>query len=487
MKHIVFIISFFIVALSHGQNKYDKAKISSKIKTVVEKISQQNRLTGEYIGYAGSKSTQYENFEELKNASTDELISLTNHPNGVVRCYAFWTLGFKSNVDLFEIVKNHLNDNEIIEYQSGCIISSEKVGDFYISLVTPEYVDLDVKKLNDLERKTLDSLLIYQENELNARHTAIELAEPTPQLYPILRKLYVTNHNQSALLKLSTYKREEDIPLILANREDDEDKESGYFFTYGAIQNFPRKEFIPFLEARLQETLDERHYSQEWRKLYSAIAVYKNQKALELLKIPFTHVTHDHIKKYHLDFIYDAILETPDPLYAELLWELWGQDQEITLTGYRFYLQNDINRGYTMTVKKLGGQKMGTNILPIFNESIFTDNLEESMLNLIILNDKKLAHQIIESKILDANVHEFPIYTSVIRKNKDKSFVESLFKRFGKEWNAHVYLEIAKTLIEFEDKAINDRIIVTRKNNKKLNENWGGEALTKLLKEKNIK
>jgi hypothetical protein len=486
MKNVVSIIFLLITTICSGQVKYDEQKISTKTKTIVKAIAKENRVTDEYIGYAGKKSKQYENFEKLKKASSEELLILTNHPNGVVRCYSFWALGFHPNIDLLEIVKYHLNDNEEIEYQSGCTISSEKVGDFFISLVTPDYVDLDVKKLNDTQRQDLDSLLIYQPNELNARFEAIETAVETPQLYSVLRNLYLKTSNQSALVKLSKYKREEDISLILANRLNDDDKESGYFHTYRAIQNFPKDEFIPFLEARLNETLDETHFSTEWRELYSAIVMYKNPKALTLLNVPFSQVEHENIKKYHLDFIYDAILENFDICYAEILWKIWEQNNEITLKGYRFYLQNNISRGYEMTVNELLGGKNKITITPIYNESVLAETLEESMLNLVIINDKELANQIIDSKILNANVHEFPIYTSYIKKSKDKKFVESLFKRFEKEWNAHVYLEITKTLIEFNDKTINDRIIETLKVNKKLTEDWGGKALTELLKENNI-
>ncbi len=172
----------------------------------------------------------------------------------------------------------------MIEYQSGCIGSIEKVGDFFISLVTPNYIDLKVKKITESERKNLDSLLIYKSNELEARYKAIENAEETPELYLVLHDLYLKTHNQSALLKLSKYKRTEDIPLILSNRENDEDKESGYSYTYKAIQNFPEKEFIPFLGDRIQETLDEKGFDQEWKELYSAVVVYKKSRSYRSIK-----------------------------------------------------------------------------------------------------------------------------------------------------------------------------------------------------------
>lgn len=484
----LFKIMFLLVAtISHGQFKYDESIIATKTKNIVAKIAKENRLTDKFIGSAGSPSHQYENFEKLKNASATELVALTNHPNGVVRCYAFWALGLRSNVDVFEIVKEHLNDDEIIEYQSGCIIMREKVGDFYISLVTPNYVDLAVKKLTDAQRKNLDSLLIYLPNELNSKYVAIENAAPTAELYPILRKLYLDTHNQSALVKLSVYKREEEITLILANRQHDEHVESGYFHTYRAIQNFPRLEFLPFLEARLRATLDNTHFSQEWRELYAAIAMYKNEKAVELLNIPFSQVVHKNLREYHLDFIYDAILENYDQRFAGILWEIWEGGQNITPKGYRFYVANDIKRAYNMTISKLGGTNNHPSYSPISNYNIFTENLAESMLNFIILNNQDLANQIIKFNIGNANVHDFPIYTSAIKKNKLDIFIEPLFDRLAKEWNPHIYLDITQTLIGFQNNAVNARIITMRKVNGQLNQDWGGKALTQLLNENNIR
>ena len=45
----------------------------------------------EGVGVSGMRPGQWNNFEELKKyASVDELLALTNHKNGVVRCYSFW-------------------------------------------------------------------------------------------------------------------------------------------------------------------------------------------------------------------------------------------------------------------------------------------------------------------------------------------------------------------------------------------------------------
>lgn len=483
MKKLISITIICFVSTLKGQNNYYEAsKISKNIELIVNEISKKNKLDRDLIDNSGIESEPYKNFEKLKNASNNELLTLTNHPNGVVRCYAFWALNLRPNINTFEIVKNHLNDNEKIQIQSGCIIDEEKVGDFYISLVTPKYIDLDVNKLTLQERKKIDSLLIYNDNKLEARNNAIENAPETLNLYTRLKKIYLKTHNQSALIKLAKYQKEKDISLILNNKENKSDKESGYRYTYVAIQNFPRKEFLPFLETRLKETLDESHFSYEWKEMYSAIAVYKDKKALELLNIPFTKIKYNNIKKYHLDFIYDSILKNYDSIYLPILWKIWEEKDNITIKGFKLYLKNDVKKAYQISVKKLG-ESVKNEIFPQYNDSIFTEKLEECMLNFVLLNDKKLADNIIENKILKEGVSNFDIYTSYINKNREIKFLDFLFKRLEKETNPYVYLEITKTLLKYDDEEVKNKIIATQKINNNLNEGWGGREFKKLLEE----
>jgi len=54
---------------------------------IVQQIADINELMDHAVGYAGHRPEQWDNFEALQNtATTDELIALTRHPNGVVRC-----------------------------------------------------------------------------------------------------------------------------------------------------------------------------------------------------------------------------------------------------------------------------------------------------------------------------------------------------------------------------------------------------------------
>jgi len=287
---------------------------------------------------------------------------------------------------------------------------------------------------------------------------------------------------------LSKYKNPNDIEVILKNRAKDDDGESGYFYTYRAIQNFPDSHFFPFLEKRLYETLDNDHFSNEWLELYTAIAAYKSEKSLALLTVPFTKVKHQNIKRYHIQFVYEAILTNKCELYNDLLWKIWQEEGIITVDGFEYLLQ--LNRAKTLELSKKeldpNYQIKNTKAIPKINQSIFSENLDENMLNFIVLNDKSFAYNLISDKIANESVTNFEIYCKKVFELKDSYFNETLFKRLKKEDNPHVYLQIVETLISFKNKSINKRILETRKGNKNMNVDWGSQSLDEILKKNNI-
>ncbi|MFK7979652.1 MAG: hypothetical protein AB8G86_06700 [Saprospiraceae bacterium] len=66
---------------------------NTTLPTLIEKIIATNGIWHHYIGYEGTSYRQYPNLKKLKQiASINELIHLTKHKNGIVRCYAAWAL-----------------------------------------------------------------------------------------------------------------------------------------------------------------------------------------------------------------------------------------------------------------------------------------------------------------------------------------------------------------------------------------------------------
>jgi len=490
MKSVASILFFFLTISSFGQFGIDKTKISSQTEKIVAKIEKVDEVMGNAVGEGGIQPEQYDHFIELqKTATKDELMELTNHPNGVVRCYSFWALSYDREINLLPIVVQHIYDNEFVKTQFGCRGGQERVGDFFIGRLTIKYVDSISQKLTNAEFRRLDSFLIYTPNNLWARTDAINRARRTEELYTRLRELVIKENYLDALPVLAEFQKENDIDLILNSREFYRNDEAGYYYTYQAIMNFPRPEFMPLLEKNLTNTWDETHIPAEGKKLYAAIAAYKNDKAAELLSRAFTNVVHEGIKEYHLDFLYDAVIEYIDTVYNDILWRLWESKHPITIEAYSYFLKNDPRKTYAFTIRELKGARTikHPGFDPVYDESIITDDIDETMFNFLFRNDKELAFRIIEDQIKSADNYSFSIYSDLVSKLKDGRFIKPLFKRLKKEDDRSVYLDIVKALISYNNETINKQIIETRKINPNLNKGWGGEELDELLKKNNIK
>jgi hypothetical protein len=472
MRFLAVIILLTIAGLSNGQMVFDRTRISNATEKIVREIEQSNQLSDDIL---------YE--DKLKKISTTtELTELTNHPNVAVRCYAFWALSLDHSADLFSLVINHINDNQLVKHKTGCVSYLEKVGDFFINVVTPGYVDLQSKKFNAAQFAKLDSILIYSTNDLNASSHAINRSLPLESLYCRIRELVIDYHNQSAIVKLAEFQKEQDVELILKNRKDHASFEDGYYHTYKAISKFPHPRFVSLLESHLQNTLDNTHYDTDWALLYKAIASYKNTKAVELLKIPFTNVEHEQIRKYHIDFVFEAVSEFTDPIYDSLLWNLWANENRISTSVLKYLLINNSEMAFDLSKKSLLPVNDWPGIFNNLNEENSSENIIAAMLDIVLQKDRTFALEVIKTNLLNSDVHSFPIFATLAEKLKDKLFIEPLLKRLETEDNPHTYLKAAEVLIAYDNKEINVRIREAKKKNQALNADWGGREFNELLK-----
>lgn len=490
MKHLVTIIILTFTLNCFGQQfQFNKAKISRKTKQIVAKIQKENMLMSSAVGAGGSRPKQFDNFTDLqKTATRFELQELTNHPNGVVRCYSFWALTYDTSISLLPIIIKHIPDEENVSTMFGCIVSSEKVGDFFISLVTPQYVDINSKRLDSSQLALIDSILIYTPNNLYAKQDAISRAKLTEAFYARARDLIINDKNQEALVALAKYQKKQDIPLILKNKIGNK-PDDGYFFTYRAISEFPHPDFIPLLEKNLKQTLSDDHFSTEWRELYKAIASYKNNKAIELLTIPFTQVKHENIREYHIDFVFGALQKFQSPLYDDLLWNIWAKEKKISPEVFKYLSTKNSQRAFDLTKEtlQLPEDYDFINDMTDYDDMVNSENLLETMLDIVLSRDRPFAINVIDKNLLNEDISTFQFFAAKAAQIKDTSFVGQLFIRLEKDDNPHIYLRAAEALIAFNREDINKRIAATNKINSNLTKGWGGEEFKKLLKDKNIK
>ncbi len=160
---IGFLTILFVGSFGFGQTKQEL------IKAIVEN----NQLESNCIGYACSESTQFKNFQKLKNLSSDdELFALTKHSNAALRTYAIFELIDSGKGNIPELFEQELNKNEEVTTFKGCIISSDYT---YSEVYHRYWGNLSLKEYQEetpnLIRKDsilmkLDSIVIYHPKDI---------------------------------------------------------------------------------------------------------------------------------------------------------------------------------------------------------------------------------------------------------------------------------------------------------------------------------
>ena len=145
-KYILVLAAIFLMACQSQSQKVpvkttppkEKAYVvPAKLRAIVSAIENTNRLESSHVGFAGSPSTQWAYYEQLKKAATAaELTALTSHKNVAVRCYAFQALAAKKAPNVFAVLQQHLQDKATVELMEGCIVSEIQARDYFIDVVS---------------------------------------------------------------------------------------------------------------------------------------------------------------------------------------------------------------------------------------------------------------------------------------------------------------------------------------------------------------
>lgn len=510
MRIKISLLFILFTSLLFGQfPEFDISKVSNRTREIVYKIEKINMVQGIAVGIAGTKPKQYENYEDLeKTANIDELIELSRHPNASVRSYAFSALAKHNNVDLYPIVLEHLQDFELVNTQFGCVGSRETVGDYFLKqIIYFDYPDFEddsidwanyefeekpVSKLNEEELSKINQMILQDEaSQLKYRNLIIENLEASEENYHLIRDIYLKENNQDALLKLAEFHKRQDIPLIIANK-DLGSNDGKKVINFKAVSIFPDESFLPFLENELSLSFTELLFDDyQSVLLYYAIAQYKNEKSFELMNSIYRKVTDElsktasshKIKSFYSEFS-NVLNDNYDPIYNDLIFDIWENHNVINFETFEQLVQTDPKRTYENTVKYLTKSQFiqPINFTPVYNESIFEKI--DGMYRYILGNDQKAGQEIIISQINNGN---FNMVSDIIEDTKNPIYVEPMFRRLEKEWNAHVYLKLVSVLIEFNKPEINQRIIQTKKINSNLTTGWGSKKLDEILFKNNIR
>ncbi|MEO0473406.1 MAG: hypothetical protein AAF206_27590 [Bacteroidota bacterium] len=262
----------------------------------------------------------------LDNATEQELIELTNHPNPITRYYAFWALTERkaSKATLLEIVKTHLNDTVSVKTQIGCIGGETMIGDYMLSKLPHS----DQYKLDEEEQRMIDSLLFWGEgNRIRHRNSIFDKLGQSPQHYTRLKELVEKDREAYALMPLLQYGVEEDQQLIKMMFP------VSAYHALLATKLYPHTEHIPFINALQREAFEPASGQGEiWTLLYETVMQFAPEEALDMLMFTYTDQANFTLKVQHARFIYAAVKDADspvfDPIKREVVWYLGKMSQE---------------------------------------------------------------------------------------------------------------------------------------------------------------
>ena len=302
-------------------------ELSQKTKVIVSELIDYGEITGRAVGEAGTKPKQWDNFTDLKkNATEQELLLLTEHPNPVVKCYAFDLLVSKRNKNSFNILKENLTDTTSVSTQYGCIGSMTTVNDYFIESMLRPYPNNEY--LTESDKRTLDSLILFTPNLIsNYKNRLLERIEPKEKYYDKIRELALKGNN-SAIIAISKYQKENDIELInnlLQNKDTDIQ-----FYGLKAVKNFPNDNSFEYIK-KIHSVEIKKPTSFNYpmlRELYQSIVNYKNENSLNLLEKTINE-SDGYTKKYHSKFIWLALKKYPNDIYNGIVEQLGYTQSEI--------------------------------------------------------------------------------------------------------------------------------------------------------------
>lgn len=193
------------------ESEWNEAKkgFSDNVLLEINKLNfEPNHVFGEnayFVRYNTEDTTLFDFHKLRKIVSKDELMILTDHPNAIIRCYAFLAISYLSNIDFLSIIEKHITDEEIVittsDFIDGyCHItynpSKNSVGDIMIAISTPddEIICSECKYMNSLDRYILYQKLIDTDNNLNSKYLAwLELHPSEDNLDISYLKKRITN------------------------------------------------------------------------------------------------------------------------------------------------------------------------------------------------------------------------------------------------------------------------------------------------------
>lgn len=398
---------------------------SNKKEDFLKKLRSANRYEGSLIGGFAQKSELYEDAEELMSLCSDsEILMLLNDKCPVVKCYAAKFIQDRNiEADWYNILLKQAEDYTGVQDFSFCIISECYAGDFVLN-------SLFSKKLTESEQNKLKLELIKKQSKLNFANSILLSQDMSDELYAATRD-WALKGNANAIFSLAKYKKDEDLQLI----DSLKDKDIDLFFK--ACQYNTRESLKPFLEEYMRSIMPKEHFYTEWKSFYKLVAVYHDDFSKKIFRLAFFDKVTAGIRKYHLEFIYDAIKDYLDGFYDDYLKIFW--------TKYN-WVDKEIIDYFLLTDKEFALEGLKTTLLNS-NEYFFDTETLDYIIKAAYKNKIDLTEYFARA-IREDGVSTFEVYMNNMDclQAGNKTIVDAVKARLENESNRYVTGPLTKYL-----------------------------------------
>ncbi|MDD4971979.1 MAG: hypothetical protein PHT07_21340 [Paludibacter sp.] len=325
-KSIIIGFILAIVATSCVRDKqypYKTSDFRTDLRKQLDKLVSENQLP--------SKDTVARNFLE-KECTKEELLQILNCENPLLRIVAYRTLVNKKEKDYFNILLTHLNDTAKVTwwyYEDAADVFA--VSDLMIRKAE------DRNKLTQKEKEVLVDSVLLKHPYLRVSTWMIQDINPQERYYSIISKRATVRtercgEQMSACYALAKFKKNEDIQLLKEKFiECDLDCSE---WAFKGIIAFPDTAFLPVLTRYFEKEIRKKkqHSYDELKYFCQAVAQYRNQKSLAILKSLTKKETYP--DSWYLpqnkENVFKAIQKFPSPLYDKIYRELKLQIHDLS-------------------------------------------------------------------------------------------------------------------------------------------------------------
>jgi hypothetical protein len=293
---------------------------ADEVDDAVKVLVKARSFDGKYTGEGGDLSKTYRAYERLAAAaSLDRLLTLTDHPNAIVRCYAVEAIAERHPPDRLDgIVASHIDDMaKVLAFFGGCCGAETVAGDVMIEVTRD--------RLTPARRAAIRKHLLATTTRRDSLDWALRNETFEPELHDQVRAL-AAGGDGSALIALARYRREGDLPLILAALGRKDAREGDLWNAQLAAAEYPHPKLRPVVSGTPKE--------QRTSAWYAAVAAYGDGEAAALLDAAWRDGGDARA-------LFEALRDHRADAFAPLLVRLWLESRELDGEALAFLFSRD--------------------------------------------------------------------------------------------------------------------------------------------------